>query len=334
MAMLRNKIDVLRTLADNTDGMAVVNDNDLDRGLKRISDDLTSYYLLGYLSTNSKLDGRFRALKVRVKQPGIDVRARRGYRAATAAEVNAARRAADAPVPEATRAVNTALERLGRIRPDTRFLINAASSAGASRMLWVAGELQASGGRPDEFATGGTVEIEATAGTLSTTAKVTLKPGERTFLVPMALPEGASGDLSIRARLSPAQGDSLPLSDMVRVDAASAGQQPLLFRRGLTTGTRYLPAADQRFSRTERLRLELPVDANAKPGAGRFLDRAGQPMPLAVTVGERRDESSGQRWITAEVTLAPLSGGDYGIEVEVIRATKSERIVSGIRIVR
>ena len=82
-AMLKQRIEIMRTMAENTDGIAVVNSNDLDRGMKRISDDLTSYYLLGYYSTNSKLDGRFRSLKVKVKQPGVDVRARRGYRAAT-----------------------------------------------------------------------------------------------------------------------------------------------------------------------------------------------------------------------------------------------------------
>ena len=41
-AMLKERIENLRTLAENTDGIAVVNNNDLDKGLKRISDDLTS----------------------------------------------------------------------------------------------------------------------------------------------------------------------------------------------------------------------------------------------------------------------------------------------------
>ena len=76
-AMLKQRIEVMRTLAGNTDGIAVVNSNDLDVGMQRISDDLTSYYLLGYYSTNAKLDGRFRALKVKVKTAG-----RRGARAA------------------------------------------------------------------------------------------------------------------------------------------------------------------------------------------------------------------------------------------------------------
>ena len=44
----------MRTLADATDGIAVMDTNDLDKGLRKISDDLTSYYLLGYYSTNAQ----------------------------------------------------------------------------------------------------------------------------------------------------------------------------------------------------------------------------------------------------------------------------------------
>src|SRR5206468_2542334 len=83
----------LRTLAEATDGLAVLDSNDLSRGLRRIVDDLSSYYLLGYYSTG-KLDGRFHALTVRVKRPGIQVRARRGYLANTATAVTAAAAAA------------------------------------------------------------------------------------------------------------------------------------------------------------------------------------------------------------------------------------------------
>ena len=335
MAMLKKRIEVMRTLAGNTDGMAVVDSNDLDKGMRRISDDLTSYYLLGYLSTNSKLDGKFRALKVKVKQPGVDVRARRGYRAATESEVYSARKAADAPIPEATRAVNQAIERLGRVRPDVRFRINAISSAGSKPLLWVAGELQGSAGRPDEFALGGTAEIEATAGSISTTAKVPLKPGERTFLATMSLPPGAKGELNIRARLVPADAASLPLTDMLRLETASSGLEPLLFRRGITTGNRMLPAANLQFSRTERLRLELPVDADAKPGK-RAPARQDGPAP-AGTRGRRRTAGRGHRPALdhrATLALAALSGGDYAVEIEVVGAAKSQRIVSAIRIVK
>ena len=63
--------------------------------------DLSDYYLIGYASTNAKADGSFRRINVRVKRPGVEVRARRGYRAATAAEVAARAAASAAPDPEA-----------------------------------------------------------------------------------------------------------------------------------------------------------------------------------------------------------------------------------------
>ncbi len=329
-AMLKERIEVMRTMAENTDGIAVVNSNDLDRGMRRISDDLTSYYLLGYYSSNAKLDGRYRTLKVRVKQPGVEVRARKGYRAATEEEVTAARKAADTPGPAASTAATSAINRLGRIRPDARLTINAAP--GTRNNVWVAGELLSSGGRPDEFAQGGTATIEAIAGGSSSTASATLKRGERTFLTSVDLPAGGSGTVDIRVRVIPSDGGDA-VTDAIRMDSDPSSVQPLLYRRGLTTGNRLLPAADFRFSRTERLRLELAASSETKPGTGRLLDRAGQPLQVPVTVGERTDEASGQRWITADVNLAPLSPGEYAVEVTLL-APAEQRVLTGVRVTR
>ena len=87
-ARLNARNTSLRTLAEATDGIAVVDTNDLARGLRRIVDDLSSYYLLGYYS-GGKLDGKFHSISVRVKRPGIQVRARRGYLANTEASAAA-----------------------------------------------------------------------------------------------------------------------------------------------------------------------------------------------------------------------------------------------------
>ena len=80
-----------------------MNSNDLRKQIRRIADDLTSYYLMGYYSTNSKLDGRFRNIKVRSKRPGVEIRSRRGYNAATPEEVERRARVGDVVVPEARR---------------------------------------------------------------------------------------------------------------------------------------------------------------------------------------------------------------------------------------
>ena len=66
-ASLNVRLDSLRLLADNTDGLAIINTNNLDAGAARIVQDLSSYYLLGYYSANESLDGKWRTIKVRVE---------------------------------------------------------------------------------------------------------------------------------------------------------------------------------------------------------------------------------------------------------------------------
>ena len=77
--------DDLKTLAENTDGLALPDTNDLNAAFKRIADDLAAYYVLGYYTTNTKFDGGVR--KITVKLKGQPIRARRQYRAPTEAEI-------------------------------------------------------------------------------------------------------------------------------------------------------------------------------------------------------------------------------------------------------
>jgi len=52
---------------------------DLDEFYDRILDELFSQYTLGYVSTNTKMDGRYRKIKVEVGRKDIELRAREGY---------------------------------------------------------------------------------------------------------------------------------------------------------------------------------------------------------------------------------------------------------------
>ena len=81
MDEMRRSQDSLRTIAEETGGFAAVNRNDFRETFARIIEDNSSYYVLGYYSTNERRDGRFRSLDVRVKRPGLRVRARKGYTA-------------------------------------------------------------------------------------------------------------------------------------------------------------------------------------------------------------------------------------------------------------
>jgi VWFA-related protein len=103
---LNSGLDTLRSLAENTDGRAIINRNDLAAGMKQIVRDSSAYYLVGYNSSEAPVDGKFHEIKVRVKRPGVQVRARRGYWAFTEADLKRAAAPADAgPPPAVTKAL-------------------------------------------------------------------------------------------------------------------------------------------------------------------------------------------------------------------------------------
>lgn len=104
--MLESSVDTLRVLADQTDGRAIVNQNDLEAGLKQVVRDSSAYYLLGYSSAKAPNDGKFHEIKVRIRRPGVQVRSRKGYWALTAEEAKASM---EPPKPSAPPAVTKAL---------------------------------------------------------------------------------------------------------------------------------------------------------------------------------------------------------------------------------
>ncbi len=85
--------EFLQTVAVNTGGLAVVDTNDAGPGISQILVENGSYYLLGYVPSNGRSEGRFRRIDVRVNRPGVTVRSRNGYfeRKADAARTTAAR---------------------------------------------------------------------------------------------------------------------------------------------------------------------------------------------------------------------------------------------------
>jgi VWFA-related protein len=77
-------------------GFVVRDTNDLSAGVKRIADENSSYYLLGYNPTNAARNGVFRKISVRV--PGhkaVEVKARKGYYAPSDDEDAGRRRGVD-----------------------------------------------------------------------------------------------------------------------------------------------------------------------------------------------------------------------------------------------
>lgn len=106
--------DLMRTMASETGGLAVVNLNDMHAGFRRVADRLASHYLLGYHSTNTNADGRVRRITVKLKATGATIPARREYRAPSAAELTPPPAPAGPNVPAATSGVQQALWALDR----------------------------------------------------------------------------------------------------------------------------------------------------------------------------------------------------------------------------
>jgi VWFA-related protein len=72
--------ETLFTLASDTGGKALLDDNDLVAEMTRVQGDLDSYYILGYYSSDERRDGRFRKVDVKLASR-LDARLdyRRGY---------------------------------------------------------------------------------------------------------------------------------------------------------------------------------------------------------------------------------------------------------------
>jgi VWFA-related protein len=346
MNRLQNRVTSLQTLADATDGLAVVNTNDLTGGARRIVNDLSTYYLLGYQSTNTKLDGRWRNITVRVRTPGVQMRARKGYRALTEAEV-ALLRSGDAPAAATgtptpagqtvtvagAAAVSRLIEPLvglDRAQPwRSRAAWSAAASPGRTR-LWIASEIDEATLRQPEWASGGTGTATLVLPNGQPVADVTLQlePGSRAIEASLDAQIPASTEVIVRLRLSPA-GGGLPLSDTLRV--TPSGTSARLFRRGPTTGRQFIAAGAPRFRRTEHARVAVPIKDPSSAIEAALIDRTG--APLRIPVASRVETIDGSAWALGEVSLAPLSPGDYVLRMSIGQGAGAPTSLTAIRIV-
>ena len=60
--------ETLHTLAADTGGKALLDNNDLSLGMVQAQKDISSYYILGYYSSNTATDGHYRRIKVQVNK--------------------------------------------------------------------------------------------------------------------------------------------------------------------------------------------------------------------------------------------------------------------------
>jgi VWFA-related protein len=341
---LRATQDTLQVLALNTDGRAIINRNDLEKGLRQVVRDTSAYYLLGY-NSSAPADGRFHEIKIRLKRPGVQVRSRKGYWAPTAAE---AARASAPPKPSPPPAVEKALsgvETRQRGAFISTWLGTARGSDSKTRVTFVwepvppiPGEKRQDAARVLVLATGkggeefyrGSVPPESAA----PAADAAVPPAEPAAPAAPALRTGSKvsfdappGRMQVRIIVQNEKGQVLdsfqqeiPLPDFSGTDVRLS--TPAVFRartprefQAITRDPDPVPTSLREFRRTDRLLVRffasVPGGASSAEVAVRLLNRVGQKM-VDLTAAPPADPEQPHQ---LDLPLAGFSPGDYVIEI-------------------
>ena len=322
----------LYVLAENTGGATIGSSNDLTRGLRQVVRESSAYYLIGYSSIKNPADGKFHQIKVSMKRPGLEVRARKGYWAPSAKTVSDAKAAAAAAVaPDGVTASLTALAPATSRRVlDVWTGVSRNATGGAS--LSLAWSRRGTPAVPDDDPAMVSVSVRAGDDVLRFDGPV---DGDGpTFAVP---PGNVTVQTVVRGR------DERTIDTDTRVvevpDFAAARlvwSSAMIHRvrtplelRAMAAGPAPHPFAGRDFTRTDRLFLRLALyDAGAGPAvavAGRLVSRTGRTLtalPVALLPGR-----PGTYQI--DLALQSVAPGDYVIAIEASRGADKVESVHG-----
>jgi hypothetical protein len=325
-------IGTLRRLAEDTDGTVAI--NDLREGLSRMADDLSAFYLMGYYSTNTATDGRFRKIQVKVKGQDKDliVTARRGYLARTtsaeAAEAAAKPAAAKTATPGPPTEILDALKPLARLSsPPDVFTYGVATPT----ELTIVVELPASQALTPAWRHGDDVEATLTSPSGNgAPAKGRIEPSTRSALVHLPIEPAAAGPWRVTITIA-ANGERL--EEHVTVDAVAKTTllgRPVVYRAGASPRAPLFPVADFLFRRIERVHVEWAILQPLEDRQVRVLSKGGQTVAAGATITERA--AAGQPMLAVDLSLAPLAAGDYVIEVTARRGSDTVRVFAPLRL--
>jgi VWFA-related protein len=315
--------DGLRALTAATGGQSIGNVVDLSAGMRRIEADSSAYYLLSYQTTQNS-DGRFHDVQVSIKTPGVSVRTRKGYWAASPDEGLRAALLSPRPKPP--------LEPARHISPLVKPWFGVSrGAAGKTRVMFVwepaapvpgVRTRQASPSRVVLTALGPD-GMELFEGPVLPAGP--LRPDIADEAQARAIFDAPPGQLRLRMSIEDDAGQTID-SDVrelaVRdLNAPVVLGTPEVLRARTARDFRALegdpdaaPVASREFSRTERLMIR--VAAYAPSGvdltlSAKLLNRKGQTMRnLAVQL-----EAAPSPRHQIDLPLAALAAGQYQIEV-------------------
>jgi len=317
--------DILQSLAENTGGRQFSN-NAPAASLRAIVKEASAFYLLGYRSEKNPADGKFHKIAVHVKRPGVDVKARTGYYAPSAVEMdNARKKAAEAEAPpEISKALSTLVD---------------APHVSVSGDLW-AGAAPGPGGRPRitvawtprEASAAGAVSVRAADDNGRVFFEGPLEAGRASF-------DAAPGTLHLRRSLLDANGGIADRQDSTLEvpDFATAPLSigtPVLFRARTPIELRSIqaggaaPFAGRQFDRTDRVIVHFDVFGAGAADATvtvALLNRQGAKlaaMPLRkIDAGYEID-----------LPIGSIARGEYVFEIAASHGADQARALLSFRV--
>jgi hypothetical protein len=319
--------DILQSLAENTGGRQFSN-NAPAMSLRAIVREASAFYLLGYRSEKNPADGKFHKIAVHVKRPGVEVKARTGYFAPSAVEMDSARRKAaeaEAP-PEIAKAMSTIVD---------------APHVSVSGDLW-AGAAPGADGKP-RITLSWTPRDPAARDAVS--VKATDDGGRVFFEGPLesglASFDAAPGTLHLRRSLvDPASGgvadrqdSTLDVPDFARAPLAIT--TPALFRgrtpaelRAIQGAATPAPFAGRQFERTDRIIVRFDVLGPAAADATvtvTLLNRTGAKL---ATMPMRKIASGYE----VDLPIGSVARGEYLFEIAASRGADQAKALLSFRV--
>jgi VWFA-related protein len=333
--LLLRASDSLWMLAENTGGRAVLNTNSLADGLRQVVTDASAFYLLGYTSTQNPSDGRFHQIRVCVKRPGTEVRARRGYWAPRGADVERAREIAAAAElsPEIAGALAGLPPTQGRRVVDV-WTGTARGDDGRSRVTLTWDPRISRGGRRADVAT---VSIVAKGpggkpyhdGPIDRQGiGFAADPGTLDVLMIARDPQGnILEEESYRTSVPDFTNGLLALSTPVVLRLRTA-----LDVRAVDAGGPSVPFAGREVSRADRLLVRFALYGNAAATAAvsaQLLNRRGTSLVSLPISRVDRDRAAYQ----IDLPLGAIAQGEFLISIEATEGDERAKALVPLRIV-
>ncbi len=310
--------------------------NDLEQAFRQVVTQASAFYLLGYSSNERAVDGRFHKIKVKVRQSGLEVRARAGYWAPSVAEVERARtKAAESELP-----------------PDVRQALAGLTTSNARRTadVWI-GQRVGTDGRPEVTLTW----LPRAATSLAAQDKVAqfsavAMSGERRVFdgpvesagVSFAAPPGA---LKITMTIKNAAGEEVD-REVRTIDVPDPASTPLSITtpavirmqnirevKALSGDPNALPFAGHEFARSDRLLIRFAIEGASRGDAvvsAKMVSQWGKDLaPVALA---RRPADGSQYEI--DLPLFSVARGDYLVAISATAGADAVRTFVPLRINR